>query len=61
MPNAPYTAYETEEGHFILENKKLKATFNSDGQLLQLIDKQTPSRYVFVYISTDEITYSFCM
>ncbi|KAL1936531.1 hypothetical protein VTP01DRAFT_665 [Rhizomucor pusillus] len=37
-------AYETEEGHFILENKKLKATFNSDGQLLQLIDKQTPSR-----------------
>ncbi|KAI8986966.1 galactose mutarotase-like domain-containing protein [Pilobolus umbonatus] len=35
------TAYETKAGEFVLENKKLKATFNVDGQLIELIDKES--------------------
>lgn len=34
-------AYSTKEGHFVLENNHLKATFNSDGQLVELIDKRS--------------------
>lgn len=34
-------AYTTKSGHFILENPNLRATFNSDGQLLELIDKKS--------------------
>ncbi|KAI9027605.1 glycosyl hydrolases family 38 N-terminal domain-containing protein [Phycomyces nitens] len=31
-------AYKTEGGNFVLENNTLKATFNPDGQLIELID-----------------------
>ncbi|OAD69350.1 glycoside hydrolase family 38 protein [Phycomyces blakesleeanus NRRL 1555(-)] len=33
-------AYETEDGNFMLENSNLKAKFNSDGQLIELIDER---------------------
>ena len=34
-------AYSTKENHFVLENVHLKATFNADGQLIELIDKKS--------------------
>ncbi|KAG2207470.1 hypothetical protein INT47_004218 [Mucor saturninus] len=34
-------AYSTKSGHFVLENINLKATFNSDGQLIELLDKKS--------------------
>lgn len=37
-------AYQTEDGTFVLENVNLKATFNGEGQLVQLVDKKTPAR-----------------
>ncbi|KAG0171993.1 Glycoside hydrolase, 38 vacuolar alpha mannosidase [Apophysomyces sp. BC1034] len=39
--NEKATAYKTESGDFVLENFNLKATFNADGQLLQLVDKRS--------------------
>ncbi|KAI9311476.1 galactose mutarotase-like domain-containing protein [Dichotomocladium elegans] len=41
-------AYTTNDGHFVLENTNLKATFNADGQLLELVDKHTPERQSLV-------------
>ena len=39
------TAYQDNDGgYFILENQNLKATFNHDGQLINLLDKKTPDR-----------------
>lgn len=38
-------AYKIEDGTFVLENVNLKATFNGDGQLVQLVDKKTPERW----------------
>jgi hypothetical protein len=34
-------AYVTKSGHFVLENPNLKASFNTDGQLVELIDKKS--------------------
>ncbi|KAL4212123.1 glycosyl hydrolases family 38 N-terminal domain-containing protein [Rhizopus microsporus] len=34
-------AYATKSGYFVLENPILKATFNKNGQLIELIDKRT--------------------
>ncbi|CDS14068.1 hypothetical protein LRAMOSA06239 [Lichtheimia ramosa] len=45
MPNDEGAkAYKNADGTFVLENVNLKATFNGDGQLVQLIDKKTPER-----------------
>ncbi|KAF7725437.1 Glycoside hydrolase, 38 vacuolar alpha mannosidase [Apophysomyces ossiformis] len=40
-PEPEAKAYQTAQGLFVLENDHLKATFNADGQLLQLVDKHT--------------------
>ncbi|GAA5808553.1 hypothetical protein MFLAVUS_001944 [Mucor flavus] len=34
-------AYVDKAGHYVLENQNLKASFNSDGQLVELIDKKS--------------------
>ncbi|KAG1053264.1 hypothetical protein G6F42_028917 [Rhizopus arrhizus] len=34
-------AYATKDGLFVLENTRLKATFDADGQLVELIDKSS--------------------
>ncbi|KAI8142671.1 glycosyl hydrolases family 38 N-terminal domain-containing protein [Fennellomyces sp. T-0311] len=37
-------AYKTDDGCFVLENQNLRAAFNNDGQLVYLLDKNTPDR-----------------
>ncbi|KAI8366245.1 galactose mutarotase-like domain-containing protein [Blakeslea trispora] len=34
-------AYVTKTGHFVIENSNLRATFNTDGQLVELEDKRS--------------------
>ncbi|RCH86295.1 Glycoside hydrolase, 38 vacuolar alpha mannosidase, partial [Rhizopus stolonifer] len=34
-------AYKSKKGHFILENMNLKAVFNANGQLVELLDKNS--------------------
>ncbi|KAI7906375.1 galactose mutarotase-like domain-containing protein [Cokeromyces recurvatus] len=40
-PEKAAQAYKTEHNHFVLENMNLKATFNPNGQLIELIDKNS--------------------
>ncbi|KAI9473459.1 MAG: galactose mutarotase-like domain-containing protein [Benjaminiella poitrasii] len=40
-PEKAAQAYITKKGHFVLENTNLKATFTANGQLVELIDKNS--------------------